>query len=147
MISECGGVDGMEIGRGHRSSGRNPVLLLLCPQIPHGRTWAVTVGSQRLTAWSAAQRGFNSLLLGHDYGTPREAMADQYGSVMEWWLEGRTEGTRRETCCSVASSVTILIWSHTVFSPRLTVRYSNSKLQWFFCKILRTSELQWTNSR
>jgi hypothetical protein len=48
-----GEIGGM-IGRGNRSTRRKPALVLLCPpQTPHAartRTWAATVGSQRLTA-------------------------------------------------------------------------------------------------
>jgi hypothetical protein len=52
---ECGAVDGMRIGKGNRSTRREPVPVPLCPpQIPHDLTRAGTgaaaVGSQRLTA-------------------------------------------------------------------------------------------------
>jgi hypothetical protein len=48
---------GMRIGRGNRSTRRNPAPVPLCPlQIPHdqtrARTQAATVGSRRLTAWA-----------------------------------------------------------------------------------------------
>jgi hypothetical protein len=44
---------GGTIGRGNRSTRRNPAPTPLCPpQTPHARTWtrAAAVGSQRLTA-------------------------------------------------------------------------------------------------
>jgi hypothetical protein len=48
-----GEIGGM-IGRGNRSTWRKPAPVPLCPpQTPHAartRTWAATVGSQRLTA-------------------------------------------------------------------------------------------------
>jgi hypothetical protein len=57
MIGEgdCGGISIMRIGRGNRSTRRNPALAPLCaPQIPldqtRVRTRAAEVGSQRLTA-------------------------------------------------------------------------------------------------
>jgi hypothetical protein len=57
MIDEgdCGETGGMKIGRENRSTRRKPAPAPLClPQIPHdqtrARTWAATVGSQRLTA-------------------------------------------------------------------------------------------------
>jgi hypothetical protein len=57
---EDGEFDGMEIGRGNRSTGRKPAPAPLCPpQIPldHTRagTRAVAVGSQRPTAWAMAR--------------------------------------------------------------------------------------------
>jgi hypothetical protein len=52
----CGAIRGMRIGRGNRSTRRNPAPVPLCPpQIPHDLTWArtqdPTVGSRRLTTW------------------------------------------------------------------------------------------------
>jgi hypothetical protein len=50
MIGEgdCGAIGGMKIGKGNRSTRRNPAPAPLClPQIPHDLTWART---QRLTA-------------------------------------------------------------------------------------------------
>jgi hypothetical protein len=62
MIDEgdCGGIGGMKIGRGNRSTRRKPSPAPLCPpQIPHdqsrARTRAAAVGSQRLTAWAMAR--------------------------------------------------------------------------------------------
>jgi hypothetical protein len=57
---ECGEISGMKIGRGNRSTRRNPASVPLCPpQIPHdpnrARTRAAAVGSQRLTAWAMAR--------------------------------------------------------------------------------------------
>jgi hypothetical protein len=56
MIDECGGVGGIRINKGNRSTA--PVLL--CPlQIPHDLTWARTLaaalGSRQLTAWAMAR--------------------------------------------------------------------------------------------
>jgi hypothetical protein len=52
-----GEIGGM-IGRGNWSAWRKLAPMPLCPpQIPHAartRTWAATVGSQRLTAWATA---------------------------------------------------------------------------------------------
>jgi hypothetical protein len=53
-------IDGMQIGRGTRSTRRKPAPLPLCPpQIPHDLTWvrtrAAAVGSRRLTAWAMAR--------------------------------------------------------------------------------------------
>jgi hypothetical protein len=50
----------MKIGRGNRSTRRNPAPAPLCPpQIPfdqtQARTWAAAVGSQRLTARAMAR--------------------------------------------------------------------------------------------
>jgi hypothetical protein len=52
---DCGGIGGMKIGRGNRSTRRKPVPAPLCPpQIPHDWTRVLTgaaaVGSRRLTA-------------------------------------------------------------------------------------------------
>jgi hypothetical protein len=52
---DCGAIGGMRIGRGNRSTRRNPAPAPLCPpHIPHdqtrARTRAAAVGSQRLTA-------------------------------------------------------------------------------------------------
>jgi hypothetical protein len=52
---DCGEVGRIKIGRGNRSTRRKPAPASLCPpQIPHdqtrAQTWAVAVGSQRLTA-------------------------------------------------------------------------------------------------
>jgi hypothetical protein len=52
---DCGEIGGMKIGRGNRSTRREPAPAPLCPpQIPHDytrvRTRATSVGSQRLTA-------------------------------------------------------------------------------------------------
>jgi hypothetical protein len=45
-----GAVGGMKIGRGNRSTGRKPAPApLYPPQIPHNRTRATALGSQRLT--------------------------------------------------------------------------------------------------
>jgi hypothetical protein len=57
---DCGGIDGMKIARGSRSTVRKPTPVSLCPpRIPHdlsrARTWAAAVGSQRLTAWAIAR--------------------------------------------------------------------------------------------
>jgi hypothetical protein len=49
-----GGIGGMMIGRGNRSTRRKPSPVPLCPpQTPNAaltRTWAAAEGSQRLTA-------------------------------------------------------------------------------------------------
>jgi hypothetical protein len=57
MIGEgdCGAIGGMEIGKGNRSTRREPAPAPLCPpQIPlhqtRDRTRVAAVGSQRLTA-------------------------------------------------------------------------------------------------
>jgi hypothetical protein len=52
---DCGAIGGMKIGKGNRSTRRNPAPAPLCPpQIPHiftrTRNRAAAVGSQRLTA-------------------------------------------------------------------------------------------------
>jgi hypothetical protein len=52
---EYGAVGGMPIGKGNRSTGRNPATVPHSPpQIPHDLTWARTraaaMGSQQLTA-------------------------------------------------------------------------------------------------
>jgi hypothetical protein len=52
---ECGAVGGMRVGRGNRSTRRQPAPLPPCPpQIPHDLTWvrtrAAAVGNRRLTA-------------------------------------------------------------------------------------------------
>jgi hypothetical protein len=52
---ECGAVGGMRIGKGNRSTRRQPAPVPLCsPQIPHDLMWDRTrvaaVGSRRLTA-------------------------------------------------------------------------------------------------
>jgi hypothetical protein len=57
---DCGEIGGMKIGRGNRSTRRNPAPAPLCPpQIPHdqtrARTRAAAVGSQRLTSWAMAR--------------------------------------------------------------------------------------------
>jgi hypothetical protein len=57
---DYGAFGGMRIGRGNRSTRRNPASVPLCPpQIPHDLTWdwtrAAAVGSQRLTAWAMAR--------------------------------------------------------------------------------------------
>jgi hypothetical protein len=57
---DYGEVGGMRIGRGNRSTRRQPALLPLCPaQIPYDLTWdrtrAAAVGSQRLTARAMAR--------------------------------------------------------------------------------------------
>jgi hypothetical protein len=54
--SDCGAISGMKIGRGNRSTRRNPAPVPFCPQqIPHDltrpQTRAAAAGSQRLTAW------------------------------------------------------------------------------------------------
>jgi hypothetical protein len=54
---ECRGVHGMRIGRGNRSTRREPVPVPLCPpQIPRDLTWdrtqAVAVGMPWLIAWA-----------------------------------------------------------------------------------------------
>jgi hypothetical protein len=51
---DCGAIGGIKIGRGERSTRRNPVATPLCPpQIPHDLTRALTraaaEGSQRIT--------------------------------------------------------------------------------------------------
>jgi hypothetical protein len=56
VVPAPGGCDdgefgGMKISRGNRSTRRKPAPAPLCPpQIPHDRTRAAAVGSQRLTA-------------------------------------------------------------------------------------------------
>jgi hypothetical protein len=59
---DCGAIGGMKIGRGNRSTRRNPVPASLCPpQIPldqtRDRTRATAVGRQRLScsAYSSTQ--------------------------------------------------------------------------------------------
>jgi hypothetical protein len=57
---KCGGVGGMTIGRGNRSTRRKPAPMpLRPPQIPHNVTWNRTqpsvVGSRRQTAWAMAR--------------------------------------------------------------------------------------------
>jgi hypothetical protein len=32
--------------------------------------------------------GYGNVLLGHGYRTPRGAVVDEYGAVVEWWLGG-----------------------------------------------------------
>jgi hypothetical protein len=55
---KCGAVGGI-IGRGNRSTRKEPAAMSRCPpRTPHGltraRTRAAAVGSQRLTAWAMA---------------------------------------------------------------------------------------------
>jgi hypothetical protein len=57
---ECEAVGGMRIGRGNRSTRRQPAPAPLWPsQIPHYLTWdrtrAAAVGSRRLTDWAMAR--------------------------------------------------------------------------------------------
>jgi hypothetical protein len=33
-------------------------------------------------------RGYDNVLLGQDYRTPRGAVIDEYGAIVEWWLAG-----------------------------------------------------------
>jgi hypothetical protein len=61
---ECGAVGGMKIGRGDRSTRRNPApVSLYPPQITHDLTWARTrvaaMGNRRLTAWAMAEPPIN----------------------------------------------------------------------------------------
>jgi hypothetical protein len=64
MIDKYGEFGGMRMGRGNRSTHRNPTPDKLCPpQIPHDVTWDRTrapaaVGSQRLTNLSYVTAGF-----------------------------------------------------------------------------------------
>jgi hypothetical protein len=56
---ECGGVTGMRIGRGNRSTRRKPTPVPFCPpQIPHNLIWSrmrtLAVGNRQLTAWGTA---------------------------------------------------------------------------------------------
>jgi hypothetical protein len=58
--ADCGAIGGMKIGRGNRSTRRNPAPEPLRPhQIPHdqtrARTRAAAVVSQPLTAWAMAR--------------------------------------------------------------------------------------------
>jgi hypothetical protein len=36
-------------------------------------------------------RGYDNVLLGQGYRTPRGAVIDEYGAVVEWWLAGETD--------------------------------------------------------
>jgi hypothetical protein len=65
--NDDGEIDGMKIGRGNRSTRRNPAPAPLCPpqiQIDQiqDRTWAAEAGNQRLTAWTM-ERPLNIQLL------------------------------------------------------------------------------------
>jgi hypothetical protein len=68
---ECGAIDGIRIGRGNRSTRREPASVPLCPpQIPHdltrARTWAASVEIWRITAWTMARSsksGFYAVVL------------------------------------------------------------------------------------
>jgi hypothetical protein len=66
-VGDCGVIGGMKIGRGNRSTWRNPAPVTLCPpQIPidqtRARTQAAAVGSQRLTAWAMARPWFEVIV-------------------------------------------------------------------------------------
>jgi hypothetical protein len=56
---DVGGISGMVIGRGNRSTRRKRGPVPLCqsqnPRAAGTRTWASGVGSQRLTAWATAR--------------------------------------------------------------------------------------------
>jgi hypothetical protein len=56
IVSVCGAMDGMRIGRGNRSTWRNPAPLSLClPKIPYDLVWNRTL---------AAAVGYNAVLSG-----------------------------------------------------------------------------------
>jgi hypothetical protein len=68
---ECGTVGGMRIGLGSRSTWRKPAPVPLCPpRIPHdvtwAWTWAIAVGSPRLTAWAMARPTTHFVIYLHD---------------------------------------------------------------------------------
>jgi hypothetical protein len=67
MIDECGAVGGMRIGRGNRSTRRNPVPVPLCPpQIPHELTW----GGTRAAGDSQSDPAVNLMKTGRRMGAP-----------------------------------------------------------------------------
>jgi hypothetical protein len=77
---------GEMLGRGNRSTRRNPAAVPLCPpQIPYDltrtRTWAA-VGSRRLTAWATARPQWDRRLfytLGRDPGIFHSAILSRTG--------------------------------------------------------------------
>jgi hypothetical protein len=73
MVDEYGAFGGMKIGRGNRSTRRNPAPVpFSLPHIPHDPTWdrtrAPAVGNRRLTAWGMARPLIGSYF--HFYVSP-----------------------------------------------------------------------------
>jgi hypothetical protein len=51
-------------------------------------------------------RGYDDVLLGQGYRTPRGAVIDEYGAMVGWWSAGENRRTRRKTCSSATSLTT-----------------------------------------
>jgi hypothetical protein len=64
-------------------------------------------------------QGYHNVLHGQGYRTPRGAVIDEYGAMVEWWLAGENRRAQRKTCCSATSSTTNLTWSHSGLDPGL----------------------------
>jgi hypothetical protein len=65
-----------------------------------------------------SDRGYDNLLLGQSYRTPRRAVTDEYGAMVER-LEADNRRTRRETCTSATSYTMNLTLSHQGLNPSL----------------------------
>jgi hypothetical protein len=86
MLDEYGAFGGMWIGRGKRSTQREPAPLPHCPpQIPHDltwdQTWAATVGNRRLTPDLRHSKPVNFLIHIHALSTQQVQLLIIYSKL------------------------------------------------------------------
>jgi hypothetical protein len=57
------------------------------------------------------------VLLSQGYCTRHGTVESECGAMVEWWLEGDNQRSRRNTCYIATSSTTSLTWSHPELNP------------------------------
>jgi hypothetical protein len=64
-------------------------------------------------------RRYDNVPLGQGHRTPRGAVIDECGVMVEWWLSGENRRNRRKSCYSATSPTTNLTWRHPGPNPGL----------------------------